>query len=89
MLSPAVVFLLILVIGFAIGILIYGYAGSNWINQLTGTRRGQLTSGLVGVAGAFLGYHLAVIIGLLGAVALLIAAVCSAALVWIWRTVRI
>lgn len=89
MLSPAVVFLLILVIGFAIGILIYGYAGSNWINQLTGTRRGQLTSGLVGVAGAFLGYHLAVILGLLGAVALLIAAVCSAALVWIWRTVRI
>lgn len=89
MLSPVVTFLLVLVIGFVIGLLMYRYAGSNWINQLTGTRRGQLTSGLVGVAGAFVGYHLAIILGVLGAAALLTAAIGSAALVWIWRTARI
>lgn len=89
MTNPAVTLLLILIIGFAIGILIYRYAGSNWINQLTGARRGQLTSGLVGVAGAFIGYHLAVILGLLGVAALLIAAVGAAALVWGWRTIKV
>lgn len=87
--NPAVTLLLILIIGVVVGVLIYRYAGTNWINQLTGTRRGQFTSGLVGVAGAFLGYHLAVIFGAIGFAALLIAALGAAGLVWIWRTAKI
>ena len=88
--SPAVTFLLILVSGIAIGLLIHRYAGSNWLNQLTGTRRGQLTSALVGVAGSFLGYHLAILLGILGTpVSLVFAAVGAAVLVWGWRTIKL
>ncbi len=87
--DPALTLLLILAIGAAVGLSMYRYAGSSWLNQLTGTRRGYLTSALIGVAGSFIGYHLAVILGALGVIALLIAAVGAAALVWAWRTFKI
>jgi len=90
MISPAVTLSLVLIIGTAIGLLMYRYAGSNWLSQLTGTRRGQLTSALVGIAGAFIGYHLATIIGAVGTAAtLILAAVGAAVLVWVWRTVKV
>ncbi len=90
MTSPAVTFLLIIIMGIAIGILLYRYAGSNWLSQLTGTRRGQLTSALVGVAGSFTGYHLAMLLGTVGtAVSLMLAAVGAALLVWGWRTIKV
>lgn len=88
--SPAVTLLLILVIGIAIGLLMYRYAGSNWLSQLTGTRRGQLTSAIVGTAGAFIGYHLAILMGSAGATtSLIFAAIAAALLVWGWRTVKV
>lgn len=90
MMSPVVTFLLILVVGMAIGLLMYRYAGSNWLNQLTGTRRGQLTSALVGVAGSFIGYHLAILLGAVGTgLNLIFAAVVAALLVWGWRTIKV
>ena len=57
--DPALMLLLILLIGIAVGLLMYRYAGSRWLTQFTSTRRGYLTSALVGVAGSFTGYHLA------------------------------
>ena len=59
--DPALMLLLILLIGIAVGLLMYRYAGSRWLTQFTSTRRGYLTSALVGVAGSFTGYHLATI----------------------------
>lgn len=90
MMSPVVTFLLILIVGIAIGLLMYRYAGSNWLNQLTGTRRGQLTSALVGVAGSFIGYHLAILLGTVGTgLNFIFAAVVAALLVWGWRTIKV
>jgi hypothetical protein len=90
MTSPAVTFLLILIIGVAVGLLIYRYAGSNWLSHLTGSRRGQVTSAIVGVAGAFIGFHLAILLGAVGtAVTVIFAAVGAAALVWSWQTIKI
>jgi uncharacterized membrane protein YeaQ/YmgE (transglycosylase-associated protein family) len=90
MISPAVTLLLILVIGIAIGLVLHQYAGSDWLSQLTGTRRGQLTSAVVGIAGAFIGYHLAIVVSSVGASTPLIFAAVGAALpVWGWRTVKV
>jgi uncharacterized membrane protein YeaQ/YmgE (transglycosylase-associated protein family) len=86
----ATTFFLILIVGIAIGLLMYRYAGSNWLSQITGTRRGQLTSALVGVAGAFIGYHLAMLLGTASTgISLIFAAVGAALLVWGWRTVKV
>lgn len=87
--DPTLTLLLILAIGVAVGLAMYRYAGSSWLNQLTGTRRGYLTSALVGVAGSFIGYHLAVILGSRGIVALLIAAIGAVVLIWAWRTFKL
>ena len=57
--DPALALLLILLIGIGVGLLMYRYAGSRWLTQFTSTRRGYVTSSLVGVAGSFTGYHLA------------------------------
>jgi uncharacterized membrane protein YeaQ/YmgE (transglycosylase-associated protein family) len=46
------------------------------------------TSGLVGIAGSFVGYHLALLIGIVGYSALLVAVIGALAVLWGWRTVR-
>jgi hypothetical protein len=90
MISPAATFLLILVIGVGVGLLIYRYAGSNWLSYLTGTRRRQVTSAIVGIAGAFIGFHLAILLGTVEtAVTMIFAAVVAAALVSGWQTIKI
>lgn len=90
MANPAVTFILIIVVGIAVGLLLYRYAGSNWLSQLTGTRRGQLTSALVGIAGAFVGYHLAILLGIASTgVSLIVATAGAALLVWVWRTIKV
>ncbi len=87
--DPALMLLLILLIGIAVGLLMYRYAGSRWLMQFTSTRRGYLTSALVGVAGSFTGYHLATIAGAGGTgIALIAAAMGAALLVWAWRTIK-
>ncbi len=90
MTNPALTFLLVLMVGIAIGLLIYRYAGANWLSQITGSRRGQLTSALVGVAGAFIGSHLAILLGAAGTlVSLVFAAIGATAFVWGWRTIKL
>jgi uncharacterized membrane protein YeaQ/YmgE (transglycosylase-associated protein family) len=90
-LDPAITFLLVLVIGAAAGILFDRVAGPGWLSrQVAGARRHMLTSVLVGIAGAFIGFHLATLVAAgSGPVVMLIGAAAGAALVlWIWRTVR-
>jgi len=47
-----------------------------------------VTSEFVGTAGSFVGYHLALLIGIVGYGALLVAVIGALAVLWGWRTVR-
>jgi len=89
--DPAVTFLLILVIGVVAGFLFDRLAGPSWLaRQFSGSTRGIVTSALVGIAGAFLGYHIAGLLVLGGAlVTSLIAAAAGAAVVlFAWRMAK-
>ncbi|MGZ3310205.1 MAG: hypothetical protein ACXU8R_16930, partial [Xanthobacteraceae bacterium] len=89
MLSPGAVFLLLLIIGIAAGLLFDRILGAGWLSrQIAGPNRLLVTSALVGIAGSFVGYHLALLIGILGYAALLVAVIGALAVLWGWRTVR-
>ena len=79
-------FLIVLVIGIAVGLFFNRYARS-WLARLGTTTHSDITSALVGIAGAFIGFHLAVILGLLPTPAMLyIAALIGAVgVLWLWR----
>ena len=86
--DPVVTLLLILVIGVVAGILFDRLLGPSWLaRQFAGSTRGIITSSLVGIAGAFIGYHIAVLLALgAGLVITLIAAAVGAAVVlYAWR----
>ena len=78
--------LIILVIGIVAGLAFNRYARS-WLARLGSSTRSDITSALVGIAGAFIGFHLAVILGLLPSPLMLyLAAIVGAVLVlWLWR----
>lgn len=89
--DPIVTLLLVLVIGIAVGILFDRLAGPSWLaRQFSGSTRGIITSALVGVAGAFVGYHIAGLLALGGGlVTSVIAAAAGAALMLlVWRMAK-
>jgi uncharacterized membrane protein YeaQ/YmgE (transglycosylase-associated protein family) len=89
--DPAVTFLLVLVVGVVAGFLFDRLAGPSWLaRQFSGSTRGIITSALVGVAGAFIGYHIAILIALgAGMVMVVIAAAAGAAVVlFAWRMAK-
>jgi uncharacterized membrane protein YeaQ/YmgE (transglycosylase-associated protein family) len=89
--DPAVTFLLILVVGIAVGILFDRVAGPSWLaRQFSGSTRGIVTSALVGIAGAFVGYHIVGLIALgAGLIVQLVAAAVGAAVVLsAWRMAK-
>mgnify|MGYP001547555743 CR=1 FL=1 len=89
--DPAVAFLLVLVVGIAVGILVDRVAGPSWLaRQFSGSTRGIITSPLVGIAGAFVGYHIVALLALsAGLVMSLIAAAIGAAVVLLaWRMAK-
>jgi len=89
--DPSLMFLLVLVIGVAAGILFDRVAGPSWLaRHLSGSTRGIVTSALVGVAGAFVGYHIAALLALVGGlVTSIIAAAAGAAVVLLgWRMAK-
>src|SRR5262245_28114182 len=89
MLGPGAVLLLLLIIGIAAGLLFDRFAGPGWLSrQIAGGNRTLVTSALVGIAGSFVGYHLALVIGIIGYGALIVAVVGALAVLWAWRTVR-
>ena len=55
---------IILIIGIVVGLAFNRYA-RGWLARLGATRSSDITSALVGIAGAFIGFHLGVILGLL------------------------
>jgi uncharacterized membrane protein YeaQ/YmgE (transglycosylase-associated protein family) len=58
--DPVTSFVMMLLIGIVAGVLFDRFAGPGWLSrQVIGATRGVVTSALVGVAGSFVGYHLA------------------------------
>lgn len=88
--DPVVTFLLVLAIGIVAGILFDRLAGPSWLaRQFSGSARGIVTSALVGVAGAFVGYHIAVLAIGGGLLTSVIAAAAGAAVVlFAWRMAK-
>jgi uncharacterized membrane protein YeaQ/YmgE (transglycosylase-associated protein family) len=88
-LSPAVTFLIVLVIGVLAGLIFDRIAGPSWFKrQIAGAMPSMVTSALVGMAGAFVGFHLAEALKLSAAVALVGAVAGAVAVLLGWRTVR-
>ncbi len=91
--DPFVTFILVLAIGVIVGVLFEKYVRtSSWLSkQVAGPRRVLVTSALVGIAGAFIGYHIALLATLPrgSLVPLIAAAIGAVAIVWGWRTVKL
>ena len=89
--DSAVTFLLVLAIGVIAGLVFDRLAGPSWLaRQFTGSTRGVITSTLVGVAGAFVGYHCAILLALGGGIvtAVIAAAVGAAVVLFGWRMAK-
>jgi uncharacterized membrane protein YeaQ/YmgE (transglycosylase-associated protein family) len=90
--DPALAFLLIILIGIAAGIIFDRFAGPGWLTrQVAGSTRGIVTSSLVGIAGAFIGFHIAALLAIStagGYFPFLLAAVGAALVLWLWRIMR-
>lgn len=88
--DPLVLLVLVVAIGVIAGILFDRLAGPSWLaRQFSGSSRGIITSVLVGVAGSFVGYHIALLALGGGLMTSLIAAAAGAAVVlFIWRMVK-
>ena len=89
--DPTVTFLLVLVIGIVAGFLFDRLAGPSWLaRQFSGSTRGIVTSALVGIAGAFVGYHIAMLLALGGGLVTSVtaAAVGAAAVLFAWRMAK-
>ncbi len=90
--DPFLTFIIVLLIGIVVGIAMQRIAPGSWLSrQIAGGRRAEVTSALVGIAGAFIGFHVAALIALSeGMILLFIGAIIGAALVvWGWREIRI
>jgi uncharacterized membrane protein YeaQ/YmgE (transglycosylase-associated protein family) len=73
---------IVIVIGIIAGLLVNRY-GRGWF----GTRASDITVALIGIAGAFIGFHLGQVIGLVPFPAASYLAAIAGALVvlWLWR----
>jgi uncharacterized membrane protein YeaQ/YmgE (transglycosylase-associated protein family) len=87
-LDPTTTFIAVLVIGILVGILVDRLLGRRGIvGRFTGG--GMVTPALVGVAGAFIGFHLAELLRLgSGSMRLVAAAVGALVVAWAWRFAR-
>jgi len=79
-------FLIVLIIGIVIGLGFNRYA-RGWLARLGATTHSDITSALVGVAGAFIGFHVSVILGLLPSPLMhyILAALGAVVVLWLWR----
>ncbi len=87
-LDPLVTFIIVLLIGVVAGLVAQRGVRASWLSRpLVGGMRGDVTSALVGIAGAFIGFHIAALIFTSGeAIALFLGAIVGAVLVlWGWK----
>ena len=89
--DPAITFLLVLIVGVGAGFLFDRLAGPSWLaRQFSGSTRGIITSALVGIAGAFVGYHIAGLLALGGGIVTtaIAAALGAAVVLFAWRMAK-
>jgi hypothetical protein len=78
-------FLILVIIGGAMGYAMLHY-GSTWLRRQFATTSGEITYGLVGIAGSFMGYEIGQILGLGTPILLYILAILGAGLtLYLWR----
>jgi uncharacterized membrane protein YeaQ/YmgE (transglycosylase-associated protein family) len=79
--------LIVIAMGIVAGLAFNRYGRGWWARNIGGGTRSNVTSALVGIAGAFIGFHLGVVLGLLPSpVMLYVAAAIGAVVVlWAWR----
>jgi hypothetical protein len=78
-------FLILVIIGAAVGYAMLHY-GSTWLRQQFATTSGEITYGLVGIAGSFMGYEIGLILGLVAPILLYILAIIGAGgTIYLWR----
>ncbi|MFA5898881.1 MAG: transglycosylase [Hyphomicrobium sp.] len=79
-------FLLLVVFGAAVGFAMVRY-GNTWIGRQVANASGaDITYALVGIAGSFMGFHIAGILGIMSMFLAYLLAVAGAALtVWLWQ----
>jgi hypothetical protein len=78
-------FLILVLIGAAVGYAMLHY-GSTWLGRQFATTSGEITYGLVGIAGSFMGYEVGIILGIGAPILLYIVAIIGAALtIYLWR----
>jgi uncharacterized membrane protein YeaQ/YmgE (transglycosylase-associated protein family) len=88
--DPTLIVVLVLLIGIVVGFGAVRIGRPSWLSQkLAGGRRVEFTSALVGIAGAFIGFHVTALFALAGAVLLVGAAIGAVLVIWIWREVRV
>jgi uncharacterized membrane protein YeaQ/YmgE (transglycosylase-associated protein family) len=88
--DPLVTFLIVLLIGIVAGLLAQRFLRSSWLASTFAGRRASVTHALVGIAGAFIGYHIGVLLGLgSGAILFLVAILGAALVLWAWKTIRL
>jgi uncharacterized membrane protein YeaQ/YmgE (transglycosylase-associated protein family) len=79
-------FIVILLIGGLAGLASNRY-GRSWLARLGATTSSIVTAALVGIAGAFIGFHISVMLGLLPSPLMhyILAAIGALAVLWLWR----
>jgi uncharacterized membrane protein YeaQ/YmgE (transglycosylase-associated protein family) len=91
--DPTVTFIIVLLIGIVAGWLAQSITGTSWLSkQITGTGRVYVTSALVGVAGSFIGFHVASLLGLstAGSIVPFVGAAVGAVVILLgWRMMRL
>jgi len=88
--NPTLLILLVLIIGIVVGVGALRVNRPNWLTrQVAGGRRAELTSALVGIAGAFIGFHIGALFALDTIVLLIFAIVGAVLVVWGWREVKL
>lgn len=86
--NPTTAFILVIVIGIAAGMLFDRFKGQSWLARQFGAQRSSPTTSLVGIAGAFIGYHLGMMgqmMGLSAYVGFLGAMLGAGLILWLWR----
>jgi uncharacterized membrane protein YeaQ/YmgE (transglycosylase-associated protein family) len=90
--NPALAFFIIIAIGIVAGLIFDRLAGPGWLSrQVAGSRRGIVTSSLVGIAGSFIGFHVAALLAISAAggfLPFILAAIGAALVLWLWRIMR-
>jgi uncharacterized membrane protein YeaQ/YmgE (transglycosylase-associated protein family) len=89
--NPFLIFLLVIIIGIVVGLLFQRWQTRGWLTrQVAGGRRADLTAALVGIAGAFIGFHIVALAGFLALLLVMLGALLGAiVVVWVWREARL